>query len=54
MKFRINFIFKDYEDSFIIEGDTTEIIRQKADKWFLSRGINPKDERLNKWSEELN
>lgn len=47
MRVRIHWNVGDYEDSMIIEGDTVEEIREKAEAEVAKRGGK------NPWSEEL-
>ena len=51
MKFIIRFYVYDYEDSFIVEGETIQEIRDKADSFFIARGLDSNT--VGAWSEEV-
>lgn len=50
MKFIIHYMVGEYEDSFMLEGDTIEEIRAQSYAWFKSRGLDV--DACNPWSEE--
>lgn len=51
MIFKIHYNIGDYEDYFLIEGDSIEQIRELSDIEFEKRGLDIKENFL--WSEEL-
>ena len=53
MKFKIHMDFPDGEgDSFVVEGDTVEDIKEKAEEYLSARGLKD-EENVSCWSEEL-
>jgi hypothetical protein len=51
VKFKIHFTIGDYEDSFVVTGDTIEEIRNASNSYFESRGLDANG--CNAWSEEI-
>ena len=51
MKLRINYTIGKHEDSFIVEGETIEEIRDLAKKQLADRGTDAK--KADAWSEQL-
>lgn len=51
MKFRINYTIGEYDDSFIVEGETIEEIKAISAVEEEKRGLDPK--KNNMWSEQL-
>lgn len=51
MRVKVNYSVGDYEDSFVVDGETDEEIRAKADAFFKARGLDA--EKCNAWSEDI-
>ena len=51
MEVRINYTIKDYEDSYMINGDTVEDIQRINKQEMAKRGLD--SSKNNMWSEEL-
>lgn len=51
MKFRIHYTVDDHVDSFEVEGEDIMEIRQEAQAYFESRGLDQDD--CSPWSEEI-
>lgn len=51
MKFRINYEVNGYHDSVVLEGDSIEEIRENANNFTASRGLDV--DKNNCWSEKL-
>ena len=58
MKYKLHHTIKRAEDSFILEGETIEEIKQKMNDWYKERGIDDINEPItalkhNYWSEKI-
>jgi hypothetical protein len=51
MKFKIHFEIGDFHDYFIVEGDTIEEVKEKANAEERRRGLDEDENNL--WSEEI-
>lgn len=51
MKFKIHFSIGDYDDYFVVEGETIDEIKEKAKYETDRRGLS--EEKNNLWSEEI-
>ena len=48
---KVHYEVGEYEDTFVVNGETNEELREKADAFFKARGLEP--DKCNAWSEDI-